>query len=339
MTTNKTTKIDLKVGYLCNNDCVHCAINSARSELISKGIATELTTDQVKNLIDLYCKDYQTITLTGGELTVRKDFLDILQYASQRYKFVELQTNGRKLTEKNKLDTLANLNNVVYSIAIHGSTSEIHDAITQRKHSFDQTINSIKQLTKLPNKPHIAAKFVLTNFNKHDILQTVQFVKMLGCQQIDIAYAHGCTDDKQLLKQLLPSYDEVSGLVNQAIRYGKDNNIKVTVETFPLCTIDPENYDCVDEFLLSSISAFVHPVNEELYNWNEGRVHANKTKCNQCNNCCLRNNCEGPWSEYWPIHNGKGLQSILSDKPPLPIVLENRAAKVAGVIKILNEYY
>lgn len=337
---NKFNKIDLKVGYLCNNDCIHCAISHARAQLQQQGIDTELSTDQIKSMIDQYSQQYNGITLTGGEISIRKDFIELLEYASSKFEFVELQTNARKLASKDNLNHLQKLNNVTYSIALHGTTAEIHDQITQKKHSFDQTINSIKQLVALANKPTITIKFVLSNFNKHCICDMVKLTSELGCAQIDIAYVHGCTDNHDLLVKMLPSYQEIKADINKALQTGQACGVKVTLETFPLCTIDPQYYQNVDEIVLQSIDAFVHPVNDHLYDWNQDRKEFNKLKTKHCDHCFLRNNCEGPWLEYWDVYKqGQGLHAVFPDKPALPLIKSDQATKLAGYIKIFNEYY
>lgn len=332
-------KIDLKVGYLCNNDCIHCAIRQTRESLIGQKIETELTTNQLKALIDQYCCEYDKVTITGGEPTIRKDFLDIIQYASNRFKFVELQTNGRRLANKKILDVLANLNNVVYTIALHGTTSDVHDCVTRRKHSFDQTIRGIRAITKLPNKPNVTIKFVLTNYNKNDVVSVVQLAKRLECSQINIAYVHGCTNDHEMLELMLPSFQQLKILINQAIQVGNQLGIDVTVESFPLCVIDTCHYQNVDDLKLKTIYVDVVPVSENKYNWNKERAETNKLKKNQCNNCCLQNNCEGPWTEYWDVHNGEGLIPLFPNKPPIPFIKECAGDKLAGYLKILKEYY
>ena len=333
------SRIDLKVGYLCNNQCVHCAIHDARQQLIEDGIDTELTTEQVKLLIDQFTGQYDDITLTGGEISIRNDFIELVQYASQRFRFVEIQTNCRKLATPKNLQALSNLNNIFYTVAIHGNTSDVHDAVTQRRHSFDQTVNGIKQLAALPNHPTITAKFVLTNLNKHCICQTVELAHQLGCTKMDIAFVHGCTDDEQLLRKLLPTYDEVTAPIAKALAYSRSVGLRLSLETFPLCTLDPDDYYAVDELLLSSFDSYVLPVNDRLYDWNKDRIHDNKMKNNQCTSCYLRNNCEGPWSEYWDIHNGQGLTPILPSKQPLRHIDGNQPAKLAGYVKIFQEYY
>ena len=65
--------------FSCNNNCIHCVISDKFSE-------KDLTLQEIKKIIDNYIKKYGTIqlTLTGGEITIRKDFADGNQDYSYR---------------------------------------------------------------------------------------------------------------------------------------------------------------------------------------------------------------------------------------------------------------
>ena len=89
--------VDLKVGFTCNNNCIHCVISDKFSE-------RDLTLLEIQDLINGYIEQYGTIqlTLTGGEITIRKDFLDIMRFVQQKkyeglITFVDMQTNARML--------------------------------------------------------------------------------------------------------------------------------------------------------------------------------------------------------------------------------------------------
>ena len=64
--------IDLKVGFSCNNNCIHCVISDKTKE-------KDLSLEQIKELVNGYIEQYGEIqlTLTGGEVTIRKDFIQL----------------------------------------------------------------------------------------------------------------------------------------------------------------------------------------------------------------------------------------------------------------------
>ena len=71
---------DLKVGYSCNNRCKHCVIDDSKDKLIERKENIDLTTEEciflINKAVDLGTK---YIVLTGGEVSIRKDFPDLLR--------------------------------------------------------------------------------------------------------------------------------------------------------------------------------------------------------------------------------------------------------------------
>lgn len=331
--TQNLKRIDLKVGYLCNNHCIHCAIGDNRRDLIEDGICTELTTDQVKQLIDQYCNEYQLCTLTGGEITIRKDCVLLIEYAAQRFKLVEVQTNGRKLSSVEDLDRLIKYNNITFTIALHGSTSEVHDAITQVRHSFEQTINSIKAVV---DRFQVIGKFVLTNYNKHQIIDTVRVCSELGCKRLNIAFVHGVGDGRVNYKTIAPTYSEVRQSVNQAIRLGRQLGVLVTTEAFPICMIDSDNYLSIDESRVIELDGDCKPVHEQFYNWNDVRINQNKAHGDTCSKCIAQNVCEGCWKEYFTCHKDDMI-AIHPEKRPIPP--DTNYHKLFGLLRVLDANY
>ena len=59
----------------CNLNCVHCYLNQHHA-------SKELSYEEIIEIIDiLYEKEVLFLTFTGGDVFVRKDFLDIYMYA------------------------------------------------------------------------------------------------------------------------------------------------------------------------------------------------------------------------------------------------------------------
>ena len=156
--------VDLKVGFSCNNNCIHCVISDKFSE-------RDLTLQEIKIIIDDYIAKYGTIqlTLTGGEITIRKDFSDIMDYVQQKkadgsITFVDMQTNARMLY-KEELAEIAAKTVDFFLIALHSNRADVHDSITQSKGSFIQTTTAISNLIRFAGKEKIAIQTVINKKN------------------------------------------------------------------------------------------------------------------------------------------------------------------------------
>lgn len=327
---------DLKVGYLCNNHCVHCAASDYQKHLEQKGVDINLTTSQIYQLIDQNYQLYDTVVITGGEPTIRKDFFEILQYAASKFKTVSVQTNGRKLSNWPQLQTFSENNRITFAIAIHGSTSAIHDNITKVKHSWTQTINGIKFLN---NRYSICGKIVITKHNVSDLVNITKLINSLNIKRINFAFVHGVGAALENIDTVLPSYDDVKKQINKALDICDKNNIFADLETIPYCVVNKQYYDrvCDINMMINNPQFVCKPVNDEAFDWNYSRVYENKCKFPCCDDCIMTNICEGVWCEYRDIHSDTGITPIQSTNN-YKIPRNVNAMHIIKLIRGLHEY-
>src|SRR5210317_926730 len=87
----------IEVTQRCNNNCVHCYNNLAAGDQDARG--KELTFDEHCRIIDEIAGfGCLWLLFTGGEIFLRKDFLDIYTYAKQKGLIISLFTNGTLVT-------------------------------------------------------------------------------------------------------------------------------------------------------------------------------------------------------------------------------------------------
>jgi mycofactocin radical SAM maturase len=109
--------------YACNLACVHCLSSSGRRD------PRELTTDECKAVIDeLERMQVFYVNIGGGEPTVRKDFWEIVEYATGHRVGVKFSTNGSRITPE-RARWLAASDYVDVQISLDGATPEVNDAV------------------------------------------------------------------------------------------------------------------------------------------------------------------------------------------------------------------
>ena len=135
---HKLFSIGLELTYRCVEKCIHCYIDDA-SKFCA---ADELTTDEYKNILrqarELGCIQ---VLFTGGEVLLRPDLCDLVEYASELGLIVNVYTTGLGLTDE-IFDRLcaANVNGI--SVSLYSGVAEEHDKITGVKGSFDKTLKA-----------------------------------------------------------------------------------------------------------------------------------------------------------------------------------------------------
>ena len=136
--------------YRCNERCVHCYNPGAAHSDFEKPdrLNNELTTDQViSSLKRLAEGGVFQLTLSGGEIMLRKDFFEIVEAARQLGMAVNIYTNGLKLDEAN-INKLCDLWPSTVSFSIYSHVPKVHDDITRVPGSFDKTVAALKAMNE-----------------------------------------------------------------------------------------------------------------------------------------------------------------------------------------------
>jgi mycofactocin radical SAM maturase len=109
--------------YACNLSCVHCLSSSGRRD------PNELSTDEAKAVIDeLQRMQVFYVNIGGGEPTVRPDFWELVDYATDHQVGVKFSTNGIKITPE-VAQRLKASDYVDVQISLDGATPEVNDHV------------------------------------------------------------------------------------------------------------------------------------------------------------------------------------------------------------------
>ena len=109
--------------YACNLACVHCLSSSGRRD------PRELSTAECKRVIDeLEAMQVFYVNVGGGEPTVRKDFWELLDYATEHHVGVKFSTNGSRI-DAAAAARLAASDYVDVQVSIDGADAAVNDAV------------------------------------------------------------------------------------------------------------------------------------------------------------------------------------------------------------------
>jgi mycofactocin biosynthetic radical S-adenosylmethionine protein MftC len=109
--------------YACNLACVHCLSSSGRRD------PRELTTEECRRVVDeLQRMQVFYVNIGGGEPTVRRDFWELLDYATTHDVGVKFSTNGSRISAE-RAATLAANDYLDVQISLDGASAEVNDAV------------------------------------------------------------------------------------------------------------------------------------------------------------------------------------------------------------------
>jgi radical SAM protein with 4Fe4S-binding SPASM domain len=129
----------LEITHRCNLPCKHCYL----PDHLDHG---ELTLEEICDIFDQLVEAGTVfLTLTGGEVCSRRDFLEIVDAAAVRGFAVKVLTNATMITDEIAAH-LAEVGVLEVSVSVYGPTAEVHDAVTDMPGSFVKTMAGIERL-------------------------------------------------------------------------------------------------------------------------------------------------------------------------------------------------
>ena len=115
-----TARIDLKLGFSCNNRCRFCVQGDKRARL------PELTTAEAVARLAEARAHAEDLVFTGGEVTIRRDLPELVAEARRLgFRRIQIQTNGRALAYGATLARLVAAGATEFSPALHGHTAAV----------------------------------------------------------------------------------------------------------------------------------------------------------------------------------------------------------------------
>ena len=162
--------VQLDLTYRCNERCVHCYLDHDDHG--------EMTTAEIKDLLDqLAAAGVFFLILSGGEIFLRKDLFEIVEYARKLLFAVKLKTNAVMIRDA-KAKRIAALGVESVQISVYSHRAKVHDAITKVPGSFRRTIEGATLLKS--NGVRVSFANVLMKHNAGDYPQVQALAAELG---------------------------------------------------------------------------------------------------------------------------------------------------------------
>jgi radical SAM protein with 4Fe4S-binding SPASM domain len=151
--------VHLDLTYRCNEKCVHCYLDHDDHG--------EMTTAEIKHLLNEMAEaGVFFLTFSGGEIFLRKDFFEILEYASALTFCIKLKTNAVLIREA-QAARLRDLGVKSIQISIYSHRPEVHDAITKVPGSLRRSISAVRFLKSQGLKVTMANVLMTQNMEDH----------------------------------------------------------------------------------------------------------------------------------------------------------------------------
>ncbi len=160
----------VEIADRCNEACVHC--------YQVQGEKGELDTEQWEGIFrQLSELGVVFLTISGGEPTLRKDFLHLVAYARRLRFAVKIFSNGLNITPA-LARSLGDLAVQEVQLSLYSHAAEVHDAVTRVPRSFERLVVAVQALRGAGVK--VVLKSPLMLLNAPGFSEYIDFVTSLG---------------------------------------------------------------------------------------------------------------------------------------------------------------
>ena len=231
---------DIGVGNICNNNCIMCTAIMPPSKDYKQPPAKEIV-DKIDRIKD------DSITITGGEPSIREDIFTILEHINKNYpnKKINFITNSNVFYYNDVVKRYKKIKNLYVISELHADNEELHDKITQTEGSFKYAFQGIKNL--LEDNFKVEFRIVISKLNYKNvpeiaklIIKEFSLIDRVVIFPIDIIGNAFKNKNEVVVK-----YSELIPFVEKAL----DKLIEANVKLYhiPYCVIDEKYYKFIEK--------------------------------------------------------------------------------------------
>lgn len=202
---DEQVRLVLELTYACSERCLHCFNEgAARGDLheenrLSKGMLK--LADYQRIIDEMVALGIPEVTLTGGDPFSHPGCWAILDYLHARNIAVNLQTNGLALNTSEKIRRIARMGLKQLNVSIYSADAAVHDQITRRQDSWEQSMHVLRELSLWPVP--LSIKTPIFRLNSRTYYGVRHLARELGAEMdISCVLTPGADGDVSIVEHL-----------------------------------------------------------------------------------------------------------------------------------------
>lgn len=220
--------LSIETGFTCNSRCRYCTQLDYRA--IPQADKLDLSTEEIKERIRYAAENgYDQLGFSGGEPTIRPDFVDLIAYGRQYdFKRIGVTTNGRMFAYRRFAQQAMQAGLDGFTFSLHGHTPELHDTITTSKGALDQAMQGLRNIARMRERfgleAHLMNNQILLPENTPHIKDVVAMLAPFGVRLFMIQPFIAQRSNVRDLGRFYVPYEDIVAAVEEALpvleRYG-----------------------------------------------------------------------------------------------------------------------
>jgi radical SAM protein with 4Fe4S-binding SPASM domain len=203
----------------CNLKCKHCLVSAGKS------LRKELTTDEVKNLVDEAIKlGVKRFYITGGEPFIKEGIFELIRYITKQKKRELIILTNATLFDEKRLAALKKVYTpkMILQASLEGPNAAIHDKL-RGKGSFDKAVAGIKKLISIGIIPVVST--AINKYNEKHILATSRFLSKLGIKEHNVLWMHAKGRGANNANELFVESDKIARTMKKLKKSYKEQEL------------------------------------------------------------------------------------------------------------------
>lgn len=297
-------RIDIKVGYLCNNNCLFCIIDKRKRNL-SRGIS-----EIFNEITNAKRNGFEKVVFTGGEVTIRKDYFKIIKFAKKiGFKIIHIESNGRRFENQEFVKKSIECGVNHFTVSLPGFSPETYQKLTRTsRECFDQVIMGLKNLKKYTD--NVGLNCTITKLNYKELNKLIKICDEIGIKSINFPFVNPEGNAWINKEEIVPKISEATEYLRDSFKVLNSKKIRFSTEMIPLCFMQGFEMNVVEMWKKQmSVSALEYKDNDFKNSRKKGKI-----KPKSCKKCVLNDKCEGIMQKYSLIYGLEELRPILEDE-------------------------
>lgn len=301
--------LDVILGYDCNLACRYCTITPPMR-------ARALTPQRVLEALRRgRADDYDALSLTGGEPTIRSDLLGLLRAAKALgYGEIKLQSNGLLLGAGHNLARLVEAGVSRLHVSIHTHRADRYDAMVRREGSYPLMVAGLRAgvAAGIP----LVADVILEASTYCDLPEALAWLHQLGVRAADLWFV-SLTDGNARNPESMPPMTEVVPWMQRGFAFARAHEMQVRSLHVPRCLLGDDHGHAHDPG-----AARVRVVTPEAsFELRHSRI-TGQLHVPACEGCTFRAQCPGVREDYLERYGDAELAAA-----------RGRAATIEGAVR------
>ena len=300
--------IELSPGFACNCRCSGCFSCSADSD-------AQMSTDEVQAwLLRSRRQGARHLWLSGGEPTIRKDFMKTLRTAQLLgFDRIKVQSNGMMFAypdfARRAID--AGMNEV--NLLLKSRDAKIHDGLNRTPGSFELLERGVEQLGALRaegRRLRLEGDVLLTSRNFRELPDLVDAYMDRGLQHFNIWLFSLVDQGERDLRRLVPQLTTVRPFLIEAYDRATARGCSLTSLNTPQCIVPPDLWGL--QFDAGGMDLLVVNPGGQSFMLQDSSIEQG-VFLPTCEGCAVRSNCHGMRQDYLDVHGIDEIQPVSAE--------------------------